>query len=121
MTPRTLHGCLVAETAAQITVMREFAAITETPIIKPGESVIWDGRWKVTLENGDVDFHVRPLGHPPHEVLDVLAPGLRKMVPQGRARASLPALWNGDKLAIIPSLKGEAPARAQLVTTWPPL
>jgi len=39
----------------------------------------------------DESFAVRRKRRPtPHEILDTLAPGLRKQVPQGRARASLP-------------------------------
>ncbi len=57
-------------------------------------------------------YIIRPLGNPPHDVLDRLAPGLRHKIPQGRARASLPALWAQEKyrenkagyLALIPPL-----------------
>lgn len=109
MTPRTLHGCLASQTSTQLILMREFAAITDAPSIQPGETVLWDGRWYVHLEaDADQTYKIRPLGNPPHEMLDQLAPGLRQKFPQGRARASLPALWTGENnaenLALIPSL-----------------
>ncbi len=65
---------------------------------------------------------IRPLGNPPHDVLDKLAPDLRDKVPQGRVRACLPALWLGDEIALIPSLSEAGPsvaAYAGLVKLWP--
>jgi tRNA(Ile)-lysidine synthase len=125
MPPRTLHGCLVAKTARLATVIREYAAIAgETPI-GPGETVMWDGRWEVTLDAKAGNGHaIRPLGHPPHALIDQLAPGLRHKIPQGRVRATLPALWRNEKLAIIPALPGnahESTARAQFLPSWPPI
>ncbi len=120
MSVRTLHGCLISRTENQITIMREFAAITDAPTIKAGESIIWDGRWKVTITDAKESFTIRPLGNPPHEAVDARAPGLRKAVPQGRARASMPSIWQGECLVLVPSLDDSGTARAQLVTTWPP-
>jgi len=122
MAPRTLHGCLFSQTPKQITIMREFAAITEAPRIRPGESVVWDRRWHVTLaDNVAGNFSIRPLGNPAHDMVDAFAPGLRRLVPQGRARASLPALWDdGEGLVLIPRLHGSGPACARLVSSWPP-
>jgi tRNA(Ile)-lysidine synthase len=109
MTPRTLHGCLVSATKTQLLFMREYAAIIDAPVIKAGETLVWDGRWQVTL-SADAwgSYKIKPLGNPPHDVLDQLAPSLRHKVPQGRARSTLPALWtidkNAENLALIPSL-----------------
>lgn len=117
----TLHGCLIGKTDNQATLMREVSAITDEKSVEPGKTVIWDGRWGLQfgadLENS---YTVRPLGHPAHELLDNLAPDLRRRIPQGRARAGLPALWQGENLALIPSLVEESSAKAQLVTLWPP-
>lgn len=109
MKARTLHGCLVSRTETQSIFMREYAAITDALVIQPGETVLWDGRWQVTLSpEANTAYTIRPLGNPPHDVLDRLAPSLRRHVLQGRARASLPALWTGEKtskiLALIPAL-----------------
>jgi tRNA(Ile)-lysidine synthase len=118
MPPRTLHGCLISRTPTQIIIMREVSAIHDAPIIQPGETVAWDGRWSVTLNGTDGAYTIRPLGNPPYELLDKLAPGLRQLVPQGRARASLPALWKDDVLMVIPSLTSTGtsiPATATLL------
>jgi hypothetical protein len=90
--------------------MREYAAITDAPTIHRGETKLWDGRWHVTVsaDAPDASYIIRPLGNPSRDVLDRLAPSLRHQIPQGRARASLPALWlaekNTENLALIPAL-----------------
>jgi tRNA(Ile)-lysidine synthase len=108
MGARTLHGCLVGKGAAKVTIMREFAAITEEKPIAPGETVLWDGRWLVHLrpEGTRKDLAVRALGTPPHEEIDRLVPELRRLVSKGRARAALPALWKGKELVLVPDLTG---------------
>jgi tRNA(Ile)-lysidine synthase len=125
MPPRTLHGCLIAKNGSEASIMREFSAITETPSIKPGDSILWDNRWQVTLAPDASDtFTVQPLGNPPHALVDELAPTLRKRIPQGRARACLPSLWRNEKLALIPVLPDAdyaGPATARLSTVWPPM
>jgi len=113
MPPRTLHGSLISANEDTLTVMREYATITDTPNILPGEIKIWDGRWQVALSAHapSGSYVIRPLGNPPHEVIEHLAPGLCRAVPQGRARAGLPALWlggtNTESLNLIPSLTTE--------------
>lgn len=110
--PQTLHGCLLSVTEKHLVVMRECASVTDAPTIRPGETVTWDGRWSVSLDPNSPakEYVIRPLSNPPHELLDQLAPGLRRAVPQGRARSTLPALYlplNGaPNLAIIPHLTG---------------
>ena len=50
--------------------------------------------------------------------------GLRKQIPQGRARATLPALWFNNMLALIPALPHgaySAVAEAAPVARWPPI
>ena len=51
--------------------------------------------------SGDA-FTIRPLGLQDRATLDRLAPDLRRRAPQGRVRASLPALWQGQTLVAIP-------------------
>jgi hypothetical protein len=51
---------------------------------------------------------IRALGNPPHELIDRLAPGLRRQIPQGRIRASLPALWDGADMHAIPSFEEQS-------------
>jgi len=104
MSARTLHGCVITKGATAATIIREPAAVTEEKPIKPGETILWDGRWQVTLakECEKKNLVVRALGAQTHAFIDELAHGLRHKVPQGRARAVLPALWEGAALTIIP-------------------
>jgi tRNA(Ile)-lysidine synthase len=124
MASRTLNGCLIGKTMRTATIMREFAAITDFQPIAPGESVIWDHRWRVTLDKkAESGFAIRPLGNPPHDILDRLAPELRKIIPQGRARACLPSLWRKGKLALMPALsctRYKSTAKAEFSPLWPP-
>ena len=106
---RSFYGCLISIGKSQILVLREPAAANENLSALPGKTVLWDGRWLVALPP-DVASHstLRALGNPPHELVDSLAPGLRRLMPQGRARASLPALWREGSLAAIPSFEEKA-------------
>jgi tRNA(Ile)-lysidine synthase len=122
MPSRTLHGCLISKTATHVILVREYAGIIETPLIRAGENLLWDGRWHVTLDTtaGTEPFTIRPLGNPPHETLDILAPGLRQRLSQGRARAALPSLWRGNDLCFIPSIDARQNiASARLLSAWP--
>ena len=114
--PRTLNGCLISQSKKQVMMMREYAGITETALLKAGESVIWDGRWQVTLTaEAPQGYRVQALGNPPHDVLDRLSPTLRHKVPQGRIRAALPALWQDDEITVIPFLHKNAEVRVMLL------
>ena len=107
MAARTLHGCLISQRGERVTIMREYAMITEFPTLNPGETLLWDGRWHVALAPSagadNAPLTVRPLGNPPHENVDQLSPQLRHDLPQGRARATLPSLWLGKNLVAIPA------------------
>jgi tRNA(Ile)-lysidine synthase len=124
MATRTLHGCLIGKNGKRAFIMRECAAIEDAPAINPGETLVWDKRWHIALSTEAQDrFTIRPLGNPPHEILDRLAPGLRKQIPQGRGRTTLPSLWLNDALALIPALPCcaySSPAKASLALFWPP-
>lgn len=105
METRTLHGCVLGKTDKHVTFCREFSTITDEQPIEPGQTVLWDQRWHVTLEaNQQTGLVVRALGFQTKETLDRLAPYILKRIPQGRVRAALPALWKDKTLAIIPSL-----------------
>jgi tRNA(Ile)-lysidine synthase len=97
---RTLHGCEINRSKNNLTIWRELAAARDARPIEPGETVIWDQRFTVTLheQNAPPDLQVRALGLQDHKVLDALAPTLRRAMPRGRVRAALPALWDGDRL-----------------------
>ncbi|MGE3622749.1 MAG: tRNA lysidine(34) synthetase TilS [Bdellovibrionales bacterium] len=120
----TLHGCVTGKSASEAVIMRELAAISGTPLLEPGATLAWDSRWTVSLAAGaGQSYAVRPLGNPPHDRLDRLAPGLRRRVPRGRVRAVLPALWLNGTLAIIPSYPwcpNQGVASAESMLAWPP-
>ena len=121
MPTRTLNGCLISQRRAQILIAREYSGITETVGIKAGETILWDGRWQVTVgpQAESEGYRVKALGNPSHETLDRLAPDLRHRAPRGRVRAALPALWAGNEIAIIPFLNQNVAAQARLLAVWP--
>ncbi len=100
---RTLYGCLISIAEKKITLLREPAAATETLTLNAGETKVWDKRWLVTTSENAPTFSIRALGTPPHDILDKIAPRLRHDIPQGRIRATLPALWDGTTLKAVPS------------------
>ena len=109
---RTLSGCLVTMTENKICFLREVSAITDILPLRDNTPVLWDGRWLVMppklLEAKPLT--IRALGNPPHAEIDLLSPLLRRQIPRGRVRASLPALWVGETLYALPSFDDpEAP------------
>lgn len=103
LSPRTLHGCSIRAFDGSCRVVRELSAITDDALIKPGETRLWDGRFRVTLNKiARDDLRLAKLDTQPHELLDQVAPGLRQAVPLGQVRATLPALWHGDRLSAVP-------------------
>ena len=105
---RTLYGCIVSPAENRVTILREPAAVREILPLSSGQKVLWDERWLVTANSTALPATIRALGNPPHELIDALAPGLRHQIPQGRIRATLPALWDGDVLRAIPSFDENA-------------
>jgi len=100
---RTLYGCIASISEKRVMLLREPSAARETLLLPPGSTVLWDNRWFVTSAASNPPATIRALGFPPHDVLDALAPRLRRQLPQGRIRASLPAVWEGETLRSIPS------------------
>ncbi len=102
-TTRSLYGCLISLTEKQVTLFREPAAATEICVLSPEQPITWDGRWVINADALTPKGEIRALGMPSHDIIDQLAPILRHDIPQGRIRATLPALWAGEKLVAIPS------------------
>ncbi len=104
---RTLHGCAIRAVDGLCRVVRELAA-TPAPIpLAPGETMVWDGRFQLTLAtDAPTGLTVAALGLPEHKQLDAVAPGLRQNLPLGQARAALPALWQGETLFAVPDFTG---------------
>jgi tRNA(Ile)-lysidine synthase len=120
MPSRTLHGCFISADDRELTIMREFAVIDDVQTLHAGQSIVWDKRWRLTMTTAmnDENYTVQTLGNPPHDVIDRIAPELRRCVPQGRVRAALPALWRGHELTGIPH-GPDASVTAELLTMWP--
>ncbi|MCL2468816.1 MAG: tRNA lysidine(34) synthetase TilS [Alphaproteobacteria bacterium] len=113
---KTWQGCLIkkGEQCDRALFVRERMAIKTRPVLKRGQSLRFDECWQITwpqeVEIGAFQaLTLAPLGHPPHALLDRLAPDLRKTCLQAYVRASLPALWDGDELASIPAFVEEKP------------
>jgi tRNA(Ile)-lysidine synthase len=111
-TVRSFYGCLVSISEKHLHLLREPAAATEIRPLSNTQPVLWDGRWIVTYTGKDIaDLYIRALGAAPHDQIDKLAPTLRRHIPQGRIRATLPALWRGQTLLGIPSFDPTAAFR----------
>jgi tRNA(Ile)-lysidine synthase len=122
MPAKTLNGCLVSERQGEVSIAREYNAITEVVALHAGSTTPWDGRWRVSLasEAGAGNYLVKALGSPGHELLDRLSPGLRHKLPQGRVRSSLPALWLGDEISVIPFFSQNSWVKAEILLPWQP-
>jgi tRNA(Ile)-lysidine synthase len=108
---RSLYGCLASLSENHLMLLREPSAATEITPLSKGECILWDRRWHITRtpfaasqpNEATIPTMIRALGNPPHDFLDQLAPDLRHRIPQGRVRATLPALWQRNTLCAIPS------------------
>lgn len=108
--PYNLGGVLVVPAQDQIHFFREAAQIHDCRAIEPGTSFVWDHRWHIELTSAPRAAHqnleIRKLGLYPRADIEKHAPELARALPQSRARAALPALWQGDRLLALPTLKG---------------
>ncbi|MBN8913551.1 MAG: tRNA lysidine(34) synthetase TilS [Rhizobiales bacterium] len=111
---QTLGGCIVSQGRTTLRLYREPAhhTLPQVPLL-PGEEVVWDWRFRVAYDgladssDGAAPVVVRPLGFTAYATLrGGLSPKDR---PPARAAAGLPALWSGDELVAVPSLRGAAP------------
>ena len=100
---RTLQGCEIAAAGGVCRVIRELAAIKEHPELAPGQSLVWDGRFRIALSTAAPEnMTVGALGVLTHDQIDALAPGLRQKIGMGRVRATLPALFRGGMRCSVP-------------------
>jgi len=102
-TSRTFYGCMASIAENKVTLFREPAAASEILPLHAGETILWDKRWLVTADKASPSAVIQALECPTHEEIDQLAPGLRHLIPQGRIRASLPAIWVEGQRRAIPS------------------
>ncbi len=113
---RTLGGCHVlwrrrAE-VPYLLVCRESAAACHRIAIRPGESVVWDGRFRLRMKAHRTrpPLLVAKLGRPGWAALVADVPGLRRTAVPAPVRPSLPAVWDGERPLAVPHL-GYALAR----------
>lgn len=93
---RTLAGCLLAPRKRHLLIGREAGRISQTPVLlRPGQSLLWDNRFRVSIGPGDREVAVRPV----HGLNVARNPDIPAFVQDG-----LPALMFGPEIAAIPSL-----------------
>lgn len=93
---RTLAGCRIAQRKRHLLIGREAGRISRAPVaIAPGQSVVWDNRFKVSIGAAD-----RPCAIVPVRGLQVSRnPAIPAFVQDG-----LPAILAGGEIAAIPGL-----------------
>lgn len=107
----SLAGCAIGRRRGRVIVARDWGAIRDRQALAPGRSVIWDRRFRVSLEapvSGVPmagEAVVACLGEAGLRII-----GERRSVSLARhdlpetARKALPALWNGSNLLAVPHL-----------------
>jgi len=105
----TLAGCLVIPRRGALLICREPAMAAEEAGIRPGETVLWDGRFRVTLESDGsgrrtARLVVRRLSVEGWAAIAARDPGLRRHPIPPAVRPSLPALWGARGVLAVPHL-----------------
>ena len=108
---RTLLGCRVVPIRGALLFCREARSTARAIAIAPGEEVLWDGRFVVRARaSGAVAAPARPilivrtLGREGWAEIAGAATGARSLLVPAPARATLPALWRGRRVAAVPPL-----------------
>jgi tRNA(Ile)-lysidine synthase len=111
---QTLGGCIVSQGLTTLRLYRE-PGRSKLPalLLAPGDEVLWDWRFRIKYGVEDASeteedtlgaVSVRPLGLAAYATLrGELAP--KDRLP-ARAADGLPAIWSGDRLIAVPSLRG---------------
>ncbi|MFO1188572.1 MAG: tRNA lysidine(34) synthetase TilS [Alphaproteobacteria bacterium] len=98
---QTLAGCrIVIGPGAVALVMREQAAVVDRRSVTAGQTVLWDGRFLITLAAGRGHFELAPLGR---DGLGNFARHLPVRLPAA-VRVTLPALFDRFGLCEVPHL-----------------
>ncbi|WP_448203389.1 tRNA lysidine(34) synthetase TilS [Azospirillum sp. sgz302134] len=102
---RTLGGCRILPRRGLIMIAREPAGATERLAIHPGESVWWDRRFTVRMGQGEGGaLTVAQLGKVGWQLVKAALPDSEAFGLSEAVREALPALWDGPRLAAVPSL-----------------
>ena len=92
----TLHGCVIAREVDCILIHRESAQVDHTVSVKAGQTVVWDGRFRITLPPDMPNGPFRIASWTPEDSLSAL-----QDVPW-RLRTTLPALYDSFGMAALP-------------------
>ena len=97
----TLHGCHIVRDGTEVMICREAAAIRENREVNPGDTVLWDGRFRVHLpQQAGQSFHIR---HITPSAWKPVANEITEMpVPGSLVRAGMPMLVDGSGTAAVP-------------------
>lgn len=93
---RTLHGVEISKGKA-LTFSREYAVMNH----KLSGEGLWDNRWQIEGWGPNCAYIIKALGVQEKAVLDEVLYNLRRIIPSGKQRATLPALWDGDQLIAV--------------------
>jgi tRNA(Ile)-lysidine synthase len=98
---RTLGGCRVQRRSGSLIIGRESGRMSGEPVrIEPGETLIWDDRFKIRLgREGGKSLMILPLG----KAKDVAQVKRPKNVPNFVFKA-LPALIREGQVALVPHI-----------------
>jgi tRNA(Ile)-lysidine synthase len=104
----TLAGCLIAPRRGALLVCREPAMAAEEVVIAPGATVLWDGRFRISLKPDSgarrPRLVVRRLGIDGWAAIAARDPRLRGHPVPSLVRPSLPALWGARGVIAVPHL-----------------
>jgi tRNA(Ile)-lysidine synthase len=117
----TLGGCLVVPRGGALLICREPEMAIDELAIAPGGSVLWDGRYRITLTSRDNlrrlgRLVVRRLGAEGWANLARRNPHLRRHPIPPAVRPSLPAIWGAGGALAVPHLD-IAPANPHITIT----
>lgn len=103
----TLEGSILMPDAQWLRLIREPAAAARAPAapLDAQGRAEWDGRWSVEVAAPDAGQELRALGHDALNAFDWRAAGLGF-----DEAASLPALWQGQRLIAAPIAQKERPS-----------
>ena len=99
---RTLAGCHIVPRQGRLLICREAAAVRQKISLKPGIKTYWDSRFAVAVaDDAWPGLILKCLGERGVQGLADALPRVAQSVPSP-ARATLPSIWNKDRLVCVP-------------------
>jgi len=98
----TLHGCFIARDGADIMVAREAGAVADERLLSPGMTVVWDGRFRLTLLRAPRALQIRAVAD--HRLLDDASRAALGHIPV-RLRGTFPVAYDRDGVAGVPHVQ----------------